>query len=88
MLAATVGLLGGCADELGRKVTDSDVSCLRAQMGARVALSFPMAANTCQRMTGHNVVGLAKHPEPIPLDLRGAPDLQAQAREYNYAYRS
>jgi hypothetical protein len=28
----------------------------------------------------------ARHPQPVPLDLHGAPDLQALAQHYGYAF--
>ncbi|MCH4090690.1 hypothetical protein [Acetobacter sp.] len=78
--------LSGCAAETGRMWNDTDVSCLRKQMGSAVHLSFPLAANTCQRMTNHGfIIGEAKA-KPIPLELHNAPDLQAMAEEYGYSY--
>ncbi|ACI52968.1 conserved hypothetical protein [Gluconacetobacter diazotrophicus PA1 5] len=79
-------LLAGCSSEIGRRPLDTDVSCLRAQMGAELKLSFPLAANTCQRMTDGNFAIGTKNPQPIPLNLRGAPDLQRLADEYGYSY--
>ncbi|GBQ28481.1 hypothetical protein AA13594_1003 [Gluconacetobacter azotocaptans DSM 13594] len=87
MIACGAVLLTGCSSEMGRRPWDSDVSCLRAQMGADLKLSFPLAANTCQRMTDHGVVIGSKNPQPIPLNLRGAPDLQKLADQYGYSYR-
>lgn len=85
-LAGAAILLAGCSSEIGRRPTDTDISCLRAQMGAELKLSFPLAANTCQRMTDHNFVIGTKNPKPVPLNLRGAPDLQALADQYGYTY--
>lgn len=83
--------VGGCSSEIGRTVFDTDVSCLRKQMAGPMFLSFPIAANTCQRITGDGFllarfVSKKKPGVPIPLDLRGAPDLQKLAEKYNYSY--
>lgn len=85
-VAGAAILLAGCSSEIGRRPMDSDISCLRAQMGAELKLSFPLAANTCQRMTDHNFVIGTKNPKPIPLNLHGAPDLQTLADQYGYSY--
>lgn len=79
-------LLAGCAPEMGRRPGDTDIACLRAQMGTPVAQSFPLAANMCQRMTDHGLVIGSEKPRPIPLNLRGAPDLQQLAAWYGYRY--
>ena len=79
--------LSGCAAETGRMWNDTDVSCLRKQMGSAVHLSFPLAANTCQRMTNHGFMFDEATAKPIPLELHNAPDLQALAEEYNYSYK-
>ncbi|QBL93403.1 hypothetical protein KSAC_11710 [Komagataeibacter saccharivorans] len=88
LVACGLVVLGGCTAEIGRMPYDSDVKCLRQQMGSAVQLSFPIAANTCQRMSDHNFIfGSKKHPaHPLPLNLRGAPDLQKLADEYDYSY--
>ena len=83
--------MGGCSAATGRTMWDTDVSCLRKQMAAPVHLSFPIAANTCQRVTGGGFllarfVTKKKLGVPIPLNLHGAPDLQKLAQEYNYSY--
>ncbi|MBE7618708.1 hypothetical protein K6L44_06050 [Gluconacetobacter entanii] len=78
--------LGGCSAEIGRMPYESDVRCLRKELGTQMHLSFPLAANTCQRMTDHNFAIGSKNPQPIPLNLHGAPDLQKQADEYGYSY--
>ncbi|GBQ22760.1 hypothetical protein ACLRDC_00515 [Gluconacetobacter sacchari] len=85
-VAGAAILLAGCSSEIGRRPMDTDISCLRAQMGATVKLSFPLAANTCQRMTDHGFVFGTRNPKPVPLNLRGAPDLQALADQYGYSY--
>ncbi|GBQ75187.1 hypothetical protein AA14337_0152 [Acetobacter malorum DSM 14337] len=80
-------LLGGCSSEIGRKpLLDTDVSCLRNQMKGPMFLSFPLAANTCQRMSNHNFILGEKDAHPLPLNLKDAPDLQKQADEYGYSY--
>ncbi|OAG75831.1 hypothetical protein Amal_02933 [Acetobacter malorum] len=80
-------LLGGCSSEIGRKpFLDTDVSCLRNQMKGPMFLSFPLAANTCQRMSNHNFILGEKDAHPLPLNLKDAPDLQKQADEYGYSY--
>ncbi|WP_242011276.1 hypothetical protein [Acetobacter fallax] len=76
----------GCSAEMGRTINDTDISCLRKQMGSEIHTSFPLAANTCQRWTNHNTIFNQKSAKPIPLNLKGAPDLQAQAEEYSYTY--
>ncbi|GAN98893.1 MULTISPECIES: hypothetical protein [Komagataeibacter] len=88
LLACGVVMMCGCTAEIGRKPFESDVKCLREQMGTTMQLSFPIAANTCQRMSDHNFVFSKnhKHPQPLPLKLRGAPDLQKMADEYGYSY--
>ncbi|GCE83233.1 hypothetical protein [Komagataeibacter diospyri] len=88
LLACGLVMVGGCTAEIGRKPFESDVKCLREQMGTTMQLSFPIAANTCQRMSDHNFVFSRnhKHAEPLPLKLRGAPDLQKMADEYGYSY--
>lgn len=87
LLACGLVVLGGCSAEIGRKPFESDVKCLREQMGTTMQLSFPIAANTCQRMSDHNFIfGSKKKAEPLPLKLRGAPDLQKMADEYGYSY--
>lgn len=80
-------LLAGCSSEIGRvPMLDTDITCLHKQMAGPMFLSFPLAANTCQRMSnGGFVLGEAKA-KPLPLDLKGAPDLQKQADEYGYTY--
>lgn len=78
--------LAGCSAEMGRTWNDTDVSCLRKQMGSAAHLSFPIAANTCQRLTNHNLIIGEDSAKSIPLNLRGAPDLQAMAGEYGYSY--
>lgn len=86
-LVVGTALLGGCSSEMGRRpLVDTDITCLRKQMAGPMFLSFPLAANTCQRMTGHGLLLADKNPKPIALDLKGAPDLQAQADEYGYHY--
>lgn len=86
MTAAGV-LLGGCSSEIGRvPMVDTDISCLHKQMAGPMFLSFPLAANTCQRMSnGGFVLGAAKA-KPLPLNLKNAPDLQKLADEYGYSY--
>lgn len=80
-------LVSGCSSEIGRvPLIDSDVSCLRKQMKGPMFLSFPLAANTCQRMSNHNFVLNEKNAHPLPLELKDAPDLQKQADEYGYSY--
>jgi hypothetical protein len=79
-------LLGGCSSEIGRLPSDTDISCLRKQMAGPMFLSFPLAANTCQRLTNHNLVLGEKDAKLIPLNLKGAPDLQKLAQEYGYSY--
>ncbi|MDG6093840.1 hypothetical protein LOC54_01715 [Acetobacter sp. AN02] len=88
LCAAVLSLSGlaACAPEMGRRITDTDISCLRAQTGSSVGLSFPLAANMCQRTTAHNYMFGEQNAKPIPLDLKGAPDLQKQADEYGYSY--
>lgn len=78
--------LGGCSAEMGRTITDTDVSCLRKQMGTEIHQSFPLAANTCQRWTNHNMIFGQKTAKPIPLNLKDAPDLQALAQDNGYSY--
>lgn len=79
--------VGACSSEVGRvPLLDTDASCLRKQMKAPMFLSFPLAANTCQRMSNHNFLLDAKNAHPLPLDLKNAPDLQKQAEEYGYSY--
>ncbi|WP_254454647.1 hypothetical protein [Acetobacter estunensis] len=78
--------LAACSPEMGRTWNDTDISCLRKQMGDAVHTSFPLAANECQRLTNHNTIFGADHAKIIPLDLKGAPDLQALAEEYGYSY--
>jgi len=87
-LVAMMALIAGCTPEMGRTVGQSDVACLRSQMSARVALSFPLAANTCQRVQREGVVGIGRDTHAVPLDLRGAPDLQQMARDHGYAFTS
>ncbi|MGO3517059.1 MAG: hypothetical protein ACTINM_00920 [Acetobacter cibinongensis] len=80
-------LVSGCSPEIGRvPLTDTDVSCLRKQQKGPMFLSFPLAANTCQRMSNHNFLLGEKDAHPLPLDLKGAPDLQKQAEDYGYSY--
>ncbi|MFT8368612.1 hypothetical protein [Acetobacter papayae] len=79
-------LLGGCSSEIGRLPSDTDVSCLRKQMAPPMFLSFPLAANTCQRLTNHGFVLGEKDAKLIPLNLKGAPDLQKLAQEHGYSY--
>ncbi len=88
MLLPAIGFLAlsACSPEMGRRITDSDVSCLRTQMGTAINLSFPLAANTCQRTTAHNMIFNEKDAKLIPLNLHGAPDLQKLAKEYDYSY--
>lgn len=82
-----LALLGGCSSETGRvPFVDTDVSCLRKQMKGPMFLSFPLAANTCQRMSNHNFILNEKNAHPLPLNLKDAPDLQKQADEYGYSY--
>lgn len=71
---------------MGRTLTDTDISCLRKQMSSEVRLSFPIAANTCQRLTNHNMIFGESNAKVIPFNLKGAPDLQAMADEYGYSY--
>ncbi|MFT8432618.1 hypothetical protein [Acetobacter orientalis] len=79
--------LGGCSSEIGRvPLLDTDVSCLRKQMKSPMFLSFPLAANTCQRMTDNNFLLSTQKAHPLPLNLKDAPDLQKQAEEYGYSY--
>nr|WP_242010513.1 hypothetical protein [Acetobacter musti] len=78
--------VAGCSAEMGRTINDTDISCLRKQMGSEIHTSFPLAANTCQRWTNHNTIFNQKTAKPIPLNLKGAPDLQALAEEYSYTY--
>ncbi|WP_369823579.1 hypothetical protein [Acetobacter sp. DsW_063] len=85
-LAALALFSTGCSKEMGRRINDTDVSCLRAQMSGESRVSFPIAANTCQRMSNGNLIFGAKNAKPIPLNLKDAPDLQAQAAEYGYTY--
>lgn len=73
----TVALLAGCNAELGRMPWEKDVGCLRQQLDTPAHQSFAMAANLCQR---------SNHGTPVPLNLRGAPDLQKAAEEANIAY--
>lgn len=87
MMLGGLALLGGCSSEIGRvPLLDTDVSCLRKQMKGPMFLSFPLAANTCQRMSNHNLVLGEKNAHPLPLNLKDAPDLQKQADEYGYSY--
>ncbi len=87
IMAAGGFLLAGCSSEIGRvPMVDTDVSCLHKQMAGPMFLSFPLAANTCQRMSnGGFILGAAKA-KPLPLDLKNAPDLQKLADEYGYSY--
>ncbi|ASL40800.1 MULTISPECIES: hypothetical protein [Acetobacter] len=86
-VAVGLTLLGGCSSEVGRlPLVDTDITCLRKQMAGPMYLSFPLAANTCQRMTNHNFMFGEKNAKPIPLNLKDAPDLQKQADEYGYSY--
>jgi len=87
-LAMACAVLAGCSAEMGRRVGETDVACLREQMGARVALSFPLAANMCRRVAREGTVGIGRDARLLPLDLRGAPDLQAMARAHGYPYSS
>ncbi|MGG6429184.1 hypothetical protein [Acetobacter ghanensis] len=86
-MAAGGFLLAGCSSEIGRvPLVDTDVSCLHKQMAGPMFLSFPLAANTCQRMSnGGFVLGESKA-KPLPLNLKNAPDLQKLADEYGYSY--
>lgn len=86
LVPGTILVLTGCSAEMGRTWNDTDVSCLRKQMGTEVHLSFPLAANTCQRMTNHNFFIGADKAKPLPLNLKGAPDLQSMAETYGYSY--
>lgn len=87
LLACGLVVLGACTPEIGRKPFQNDVKCLREQMGTAMQLSFPIAANTCQRMSDHNIIFAEnKHTHPLPLNLRGAPDLQKLADQYDYSY--
>ena len=86
LLAVGGVVLGGCSSEIGRIPTQSDVSCLRKQMAWPMFLSFPLAANTCARMTNNGFVLTEKNAKPIPLNLKGAPDLQKMADDHGYSY--
>lgn len=86
-VAVGLTLLGGCSSEVGRlPLVDTDITCLRKQMAGPMYLSFPLAANTCQRMTNHGFMFGEKNAKPIPLNLKDAPDLQKLADEYGYSY--
>ncbi|MBS0959072.1 hypothetical protein JK183_05930 [Acetobacter thailandicus] len=86
-LALSAFVLAGCSSEVGRRpFLDTDVSCLRKQMAGPMFLSFPLAANTCQRMSNHNFVLSEKGAHPLPLNLRDAPDLQKMADDHGYNY--
>ena len=80
-------VLAGCSSEIGRvPMLDTDITCLHKQMAGPMFLSFPLAANTCQRLTNHGLVLGEKNAKLIPLNLKGAPDLQKLAQEYGYSY--
>lgn len=86
-MAAGGMLLAGCSSEIGRvPMLDTDVSCLRKQMAGPMFLSFPLAANTCQRMSNHGLVLGEANAKPLPLNLKNASDLQKLADEYGYTY--
>lgn len=87
VMAAGGLVLAGCSSEIGRvPMLDTDITCLHKQMAGPMFLSFPLAANTCQRMSnGGFVLGESKA-RPLPLNLKGAPDLQKLADEYGYTY--
>lgn len=87
VMAAGGLVLAGCSSEIGRvPMLDTDITCLHKQMAGPMFLSFPLAANTCQRMSnGGFVLGESKA-KALPLNLKGAPDLQKLADEYGYTY--
>ena len=86
-MAAGGLLLAGCSSEIGRvPLVDTDITCLRKQMAGPMFLSFPLAANTCQRMSNHGFVLGEANAKPLPLTLGGAPALQKLADEYGYTY--
>lgn len=72
-----VVLLGGCNPEMGRLPFESDVGCLRKELSSDMHPSFQIAANFCQK---------DDHGVPLPLNLKGALDLQMQAEKENIAY--
>ncbi|CAI3922100.1 unnamed protein product [Commensalibacter communis] len=73
----TLLLLGGCNPEMGRLPLESDVGCLRKELSSDMHLSFQTATNFCQK---------SDHGVPLPLNLKGALDLQVQAEQANIAY--
>jgi hypothetical protein len=77
-------LLSGCAS-LGRYPGQSDVGCLRQQMAPPPNLTFTAAASVCMRMAGGQPLTGAGT-TVLPFNLRGAPDLQVQARAAGYTY--
>ena len=85
LLGCTALLLTGC-QSLGRYPGETDAQCIRQQMAPPRSLTFEGAAYAgCVRVTqGLPFVG--ELAQPIPLDLRGAPDLQAQARAAGVPY--
>ena len=64
--------LSGCAASSG-----SDVGCLRSKLGGVDSVSMTVAAQICGHVQGGKLA---------PLDLRGAPDLQVEAKNANVAY--
>jgi len=73
----TLLLLGGCNPEMGRLPLESDVGCLRKELSSDMHLSFQTATNFCQK---------SDRGVPLPLNLKGALDLQVQAEQANIAY--
>ncbi len=69
--------LAGCAD-LGRRPWETDVQCMRAQEATPRFLTFEGAASVCAR-THDDGTFTQFGSYRYPLNLRGAPDLQAQA---------
>lgn len=80
----SVLLLSGCAS-MGRSPGQTDAACVRQQMAPPVNWVFDMAASRCVRYTNDGTFAQMTS-RRIPLDLRGAPDLQAQAAAVGYPF--
>ncbi len=70
-------ILAGCHDN-GRTPFESDVQCVRREMPISPQLGFEGADSVCQKYSDDGTLTqLDSH--RIPLNLHGAPDLQAAA---------